>query len=231
MSAGRQPLPFHLFDRDAEVLIVHRSLPHWGQAGAIAFVTWRTVDSMPKKVLDEWRGDRQRWLKAHGVDDRKPDWRQLLDQLDPDIRKEFLDTQWNRWHDALDACHGACVLRRPKLAEVVGKSLRHFDGDRYLLLDYVVMPNHLHLLASFPNESAMLSQCESWKHYTARQINRGLGETSHFWQSDAFDHLVRSEKQFEFLRRYIAANPERAKLPPGDTLHYSRPLPQATCPP
>jgi hypothetical protein len=34
------------------------------------------------------------------------------------------------------------------------------------------MPNHVHLLAAFANEEAMLSQCESWKHYTARAINR-----------------------------------------------------------
>ena len=47
-----QPLlPFHLFDREGEVLIVERRLPHWSQAGAICFITWRTLDSMPQPVL------------------------------------------------------------------------------------------------------------------------------------------------------------------------------------
>ena len=48
----RQPsqalLPVHLFDSDADVFIVERKLPHWSQAGAVAFLTWRTHDSMPK---------------------------------------------------------------------------------------------------------------------------------------------------------------------------------------
>jgi type I restriction enzyme R subunit len=70
--------------------------------------------------------------------------------LDPEVAREFLDLFWNRWHDALDAGHGACVLRQPDLATIVGNSLRHFDGERYLMLDFVVMPNHVHLLASFP---------------------------------------------------------------------------------
>jgi type I restriction enzyme R subunit len=119
------------------------------------------------------------------------------------------------------------VLRRPELAGLVAKSLRHFDGERYLMLDFVVMPNHVHLLAAFPDEAAMLAQCESWKHYTATGINRALGQKGRFWQADAFDHLVRSERQFAYLRHYIADNPKKAGLRAGEYLHYSRPLPAA----
>jgi putative transposase len=86
------------------------------------------------------------------------------------------------------------------------------------------MPNHVHLLAAFPDEEAMLAQCESWKHYTATQINRRLGENGRFWQQDGFDHLVRSEEQWEYLRRYIAANPARARLSEGEYLHFSKKL-------
>jgi type I restriction enzyme R subunit len=71
----------------------------------------------------------------------------------------------------------------------------------------------------------MLAQCESWKHYTAAQINRQLSQKGRFWQQDAFDHLIRTEGQFEYLRRYIAGNPAKARLGIGEFLHYSRPLP------
>jgi hypothetical protein len=37
-------LPVNLFDRDADVFVLERRLPHWSQPGAIAFVTWRTHD-------------------------------------------------------------------------------------------------------------------------------------------------------------------------------------------
>jgi hypothetical protein len=39
--AKQSALPFHLFDHDADVAIVHRKLPHWSQPGTVAFITWR----------------------------------------------------------------------------------------------------------------------------------------------------------------------------------------------
>lgn len=44
MSCVAEPFPLHLFDRDADVVIIERRLPHWAQAGAITFITWRTAD-------------------------------------------------------------------------------------------------------------------------------------------------------------------------------------------
>ena len=102
-------------------------------------------------------------------------------------------------------------------------SLLHFDGDRYDLTDFVVMPNHVHVLVAFPDESSMLAQCDSWKHFTTTQINRALGRKGRFWQQDGFDHLVRSVEQFEYLRRYIAENPRRANLQLGEFRHFSKP--------
>ena len=141
-------------------------------------------------------------------------------------------------------------------------SLQHFDGDRYLLTDAVVMPNHVHLLAGFPTEEAMLAQCTSWKHFTAVAIRRRQRERARqeektvpsaerrdyssrgapptrqssqyepkpFWQVEQFDHLVRSQEQFDYLQRYIAANPSRAKLAPGTYRHFSKDLSAAKRP-
>lgn len=69
----------------------------------------------------------------------------------------------------------------------------------------------------------MLEQCQSWKRYTARKINQELGLSGSFWQEDAFDHLVRAESQFKWLRRYIAHNPVKAKLKEGEYRHWSLP--------
>jgi REP element-mobilizing transposase RayT len=117
-----------------------------------------------------------------------------------------------RWHESLDASHGASVLCQPEIADIVANSLLHFDGDRYEMLDFVIMPNHVHLLATFPDKAAMIDQCDSWKHFTARRINATLGLQGRFWQQDAFDHLVRHEGQFRRLRDYIAQNPVKAGL-------------------
>jgi len=68
----------------------------------------------------------------------------------------------------------------------------HFDGDRYEIMDFVIMPNHVHWLVAFPAEDLMLRQCESWKRFTTTKINQVIGRQGRFWQQDGFDHLVRS---------------------------------------
>jgi putative transposase len=212
------------FDPKQELCIVSRRLPHWGQAGTLTFITFRTWDSIPKHVLDAWKALRDDWLRRHGIDAAAANWSQQVDRLGREKAGELHAILSDRWNDQLDASHGECVLRRPELAEEVAKSLRHFDGDRYELTDFVVMPNHVHLIATFPDEASLLKQCESWKHFTATQINRRLQQKGRFWQQDGFDHLVRSLEQFEYLRKYIADNPIRANLRPGEYLHYSKAL-------
>jgi putative transposase len=218
-------LPFRYFDRDAEFYVLEREkLPHWAQAGTLSFITWRTEDSMPRQVIEKWIRQRKTWLSQQGIDPKSPDWKDRLRQL-PEAKQEHFHQQLSgHWENSLDECHGACVLRRPDLARIVADSLHHFDGERYVLSDYVVMPNHGHLIACFPDPAQMLKQCESWKHFTAVQLNRALGRKGSFWQSDSFDHLIRSPEQFVFLRKYIAENPSQANLRIGEYAHYSRPL-------
>ena len=87
--------------------------------------------------------------------------------------------------------------------------------------DFVVMPNHVHLLAQFTAVD-MNVQCESWKHFTAVRINQNLGTSGRFWQVEQFDTLVRSEMQFDAIRQYIADNPRKATLSDDEFIHYSR---------
>jgi type I restriction enzyme R subunit len=140
-----------------------------------------------------------------------------------DWQREF-NTMFTREFMAyLDRGYGACPLRDPRAANVVAGALRHFDGDRYWLGDFVVMPNHVHVLVCLIGSTGLEPQCDSWKSYTAREISRLLGRRGRLWQAESFDHLVRSPEQFDYLRRYIAENPEKAHLQHGDYLHYVRP--------
>jgi type I restriction enzyme R subunit len=177
---------------------------------------------MPAAVVHQWLAARDEWLRRHGVDPSRPDWESLLKDWPSTRRQAFHRFVSDRWGEHLDELHGSCPLRRAEFAGIIDESLRHFDGDRYCLSDFVVMPNHVHLLVAFATEEAMLGQCESWKHYAARKINRALGRFGRFWEQDAFDHLVRSPEEFESLRRYIAQNPVTAGLSSGEYLHYSR---------
>jgi len=144
----------------------------------------------------------------------------ICKQLDKALQNEFYKLFSTRWHDELDKCHGNCVLKDAANAKTVADSLLKFDGDRYWMTDFVVMPNHVHMLVSFANDDSMLKQCEEWKRFTGRTINQRLEQSGRFWQQDGFDHLVRSEVQFEYFRRYIADNPRKAGLKTGEFVHY-----------
>ena len=174
-------------------------------------------------MLTRWRGERLHWFRQHGIDPARKDWKALFKKLEASLQNEYHQTFSQRWHEELDKCQGQCPFRNHKLAEIVAQSLRFFDGDRYELTDFVVMPNHVHTLTAFLDEEQMLTQCESWKHFTAREVNRALGRRGRFWQQDDFDHLVRSVEQFEYLRKYIRDNPRKAGLRPGEYIHESEP--------
>ena len=200
-----------LFDPQAPLEISEHFRPHWSQAGVVVFITFRTADSIPAEVIRRWNRAKISWMQKH-IGIQSNDWRSVLADLPAKQRSEF-HKEFNRCReDFLDTCHGQCVLRRRELAEIVADSLLHFDGQRYRMGDFIVMPNHVHLLVSFPSEESLSVQCDSWLHYTARQINLKLGRKGKFWQQEPFDHLVRSEVQYDYLRRYIRDNGRKAGL-------------------
>jgi len=207
-----------LFDPKADLAISEHYRPHWSQAGAIVFITFRTADSIPREVLERWEREKPDWLKRHGcVSDRH--WSKSVPALDESLQRQF-KKHFNRCREeSLDSCCGACVLRRPELAQIVADALLFFDGERYRMGDFVVMPNHVHLLAAFVSEDALVAQCDSWLHFSARQINRALGRKGKFWQSEPFDHLVRNVEQYEYLREYIRDNPIKARLKEGEYVY------------
>ena len=45
-------MDFHFYDPSVPVTVTRGHLPHWDQAGATYFITWRTADSIPKDVWE-----------------------------------------------------------------------------------------------------------------------------------------------------------------------------------
>jgi REP-associated tyrosine transposase len=174
----------------------------------------------PGSRCNRWRVQRAAWLRRHEIDPNTLGWRDQIPNLPPSARREFHEMFTGRWLDEMDLCHGACVLRRPELSKVVADSLHHFDQNRYVLGDFVVMPNHVHVLVQFPSIGQLRSQGKSWRTFTARQINATLNQRGPFWQDEGWDHLVRSPEQFAYLRDYIAENPRKARLKDGEYYHY-----------
>lgn len=135
-------MAFRFFNPANKTSVTHGHLPHWDQEGATYFITWRTADSIPKNVWLRWRSERDAWLLDHHIDPAAKDWRRLVEGLPDDKRRDF--RRFSRaLEDEMDAGHGECLLKRAELAEVVTGALRFFDGTRYTLGDFVVMPNQI----------------------------------------------------------------------------------------
>lgn len=209
---------FQFFNPVAETHIKHRNLPHWEQPDVCYFLTFRTADALLAEALSAWHEERHAWLRAHGIDPVHEKWHSQLEELSDALRAEFHDVFSRKMHVLLDAGHGECLLRRRDLRDMMTKSLHHFDGQRYLLGGYVVMPNHVHALTKCLGETTLKSLCYSWKHYTAHRIHQALGRVGcgPFWQDETFDHIVRSAAQFEKFQRYLAENPVKARLREGE---------------
>jgi REP element-mobilizing transposase RayT len=175
-------------------------LPHVKREGACYFVTFRLADSLPREVLLGFERQRAAAVRKFPANDhfgRETANRELLRKIE-------------RY---LDRGEGACHLRRPEIAEMVADALRFFDGSRYQLHEWVVMPNHVHVLI-WPMPNQLLSGIvKSWKQFTSLRAKRLLGlEEGRFWQPESFDHWVRNDDERGRIARYIRNNPVTAGL-------------------
>ena len=193
-------------------------MPHWFQPQATYFITFRTEDSFPGHVARRWYAERSNWLSRHGITTSTPDWKDKLARLPETFRKQFHETFSQQYMENLDKGLGACVLKRSELSKIVADSLLYFNSDRYHIGDFVVMPNHVHLLVCLLGDTDLLKQCRSWKKFSAGKINKVIGKTGRFWQEESFDHLVRSPEQFCAIQQYIRRNPSHLRN--GDYFLY-----------
>lgn len=210
-------MPFVPFNPDENVQRTRRALPHWVQEGRTYFVTFRLADSMPREKREQIEAQRDAWMHAKGL--------QSLDEIEnlsEDDRKEYHRIFTAKIHDLLDAGYGSCVLSEPENAQVVSSALLFFDGNRVETLAFVVMPNHVHVLACPIPPHTLSDLLHSWKRHTSREINKRQGTSGTLWLDENFDHIVRSPEQLKRFRNYIRDNPKKAHLPTGTFLHYDK---------
>src|SRR5438034_549790 len=110
-------------------------LPHVKREGASYFVTFRLADSLPKMVLLDFEREKaERLRRLNDFAKRGESINDSEEEIARDFRRMI-----ERY---LDRGVGACHLRRADIADLVADTLRHFHGTRYLLHDWVVMPNN-----------------------------------------------------------------------------------------
>jgi REP element-mobilizing transposase RayT len=164
-------------------------LPHFDSAHVAQFVTFRLFDSLPRKTALKILGE----IDAFPEEKRASEKRKRIEQF-------------------LDVGYGACYLRKGEVAEIVQDAFLHFDSIRYALHEWVIMPNHVHLLLTVNTGYTLSSILGSWKSYTARYANRFLSRRGEFWHREYYDRYIRNFVHYENVVDYIRNNPVKAGL-------------------
>lgn len=197
-----------------------RTLPHWYVPNAMHFITFRLFGTLPAEVIARLKQRKAALLNTTCPGESKSAHRarvhkQLFAEFD-----QFLDM--NR---------GIHWLDDPRIAALVRRSLYFWNGQKYHLLCWCVMPNHVHvLLQPIGSESERLDMesntvgesddassplsriMHSLKGYTAHEANGILGRSGSFWQHESYDHWVRDDNELERIVNYMNANPAAAGL-------------------
>jgi REP element-mobilizing transposase RayT len=104
----------------------------------------------------------------------------------------------------------ARVLADPLAANLMMANIRLLHGDRWRVLGYCVMPDHVHLLALSRGPS-LIDFVRLLKGRSAADLRRFLG-LHDVWQKSFNDHLVRRTESLGGALRYLLDNPVRAGL-------------------
>ncbi len=158
-------------------------LPHFDSPETVQFVTFRTVDSLPREIYRSLAAEAQ----------------------NPGVLRKIAESY-------LDEGRGQCWLGRPEIAETVEHALLHFDGERYRLHAWVIMPNHVHAIVEPIGGDRLGDIVGSWKSFTAKQANAQLARTGPFWAPEYFDRFIRDDAHLGTAVSYVEDNPVNAGL-------------------
>lgn len=168
-------------------------LPHFDQPNLYQSINFRLFDSVPEQVIQRWKQELR--------------WRFDLPSDAPAVvtlRKNIVEYE--------DTGHGACWLQDERIAKLIEDALFYFDGQRYSLIAWCIMPNHVHILietfAGFPLSNVL----QSWKSFSAQEANKLLNRKGTFWAREYYDRYIRDETHYRQTVAYIEENPVKAGL-------------------
>jgi REP element-mobilizing transposase RayT len=181
-------------------------LPHCDLPGLVQFVTFRLWDSMPASRKGEWEH-----LLAVSTRSDAPRSGTQGNVTQVGARSIASREQRIKLEEYLDRGLGECFLREPRVAALVEKVIRFHHGQRFELLAWVVMPNHVHVLVQV-GQTPLTRIVQNWKSIAAVEANKLLGRTGRFWQPDYWDRYMRDAGRALKAVRYIENNPKKANF-------------------
>ena len=195
-------------DRLKYRIYYERKLPHYQPEGETYFITTRLKNSLPRSIIEKLQLEyKQVNEELAKITDQKECYRKCYKEQ----RRYF-----GKWDTELDnAVRGSNWLSNPDIAKIVQDSLHFFNGQRYSLDAYCIMPNHVHAVFKPLEKPAgdffsLTSIMHSIKRFTAREANKILERSGPFWQPETYDHIVRDDSELLRIIRYVINNPVKA---------------------
>lgn len=136
---------------------------------------------------------------------------------------------YNRKHilsHVVGSIHESPELQLTIFGEIVDEIMQNIPDNLYVTIDqYVIMPNHIHLIAIITEKDALqeirksplrsrsiLSKLVGYiKMNASKAIRQSYGEMS-VWQRGYYDHVIRNQEDYIALAEYIQTNPLRWEL-------------------
>lgn len=169
-------------------------LPHRDRIHLLQSITFRLADSMPQELLEQLEKELQE-----------------IPTNRKDLEKRKRIEQW------LDAGMGCGALKHPEVADFLESTLLHFDGVRYRILAWVIMPNHVHTLIDPLVPIAKIIQ--GWKSFSARwmlennqRLHLKIPNPNQVWMREYWDRFIRDDNHHKAVVDYIHNNPVKAGL-------------------
>jgi putative transposase len=105
---------------------------------------------------------------------------------------------------------GRALFRAEPWARLFFKTLLSHRGEAYLLHEFVLMPDHFHLLVtpSVALERAVQLIKGGFSHHAKKQF----GSNAEIWQRGFADHRIRDVKDYEMHVHYVHMNPVKKHL-------------------
>lgn len=168
---------------------IGENLPHWQCVDAIYHISFRLADSVPQSVLERWLREREFLIENE---------KELGNVFSEENERKAQHLFSEKIEKYLDMGYGKCYLSKVEIAKLIANSLTHFDNVRYRLHAWCIMPNHVHVIVEALPDHDLSKIIHSWKSYTAHKANEILGLKGPFWQRDAYNHIIRSKKEYYF---------------------------------
>ena len=105
------------------------------------------------------------------------------------------------------------LFQRTETADLLLVTLfRYRDADEFLVHEFVVMPNHIHLLLSVDDDHAIGRAVQMIKGGFSFAMGKAGLKLKAAWQPSYYEHRVRDAEEYGRMRAYIRDNPVRRGL-------------------